>query len=376
YRHLRIERDRDDRAQALGQAPPDSHRPTISAVPEQPGARRRAAARRARCYGISDRLREARAARLQLRRRGSAAARIRRASARADHLYRGLHRRGRARGRACGAAPTDRGGVRARARAGIDAAPHRRAASAARDRAAADQSVSQPHEEFFARGRRRLSRPVRGLRRHHAAPDRPSDRDHRHHHGGLSCHLAFHHRADELVQRPYPGGGTRRAIRRQASYIRRAVVEPEPPPAASAAATARTRARLFDGPFNTALTLVSIVIVVALVWPTVKFLFIDAVWTGSSRVDCLPETVGREVGACWPFIKAKFTQFMYGFYPASEQWRVDVPYALGAILLVPLVIPRVPAKGLNAVLFFGVFPIVAFFLLVGGVFGLPHVETR
>src|SRR5262249_60750216 len=138
----------------------------------------------------------------------------------------------------------------------------------------------------------------------------------------------------------------------------------------------RTRARLFDGPFNTTLTLVSIVIVVALVWPTVKFLFIDAVWTGSSRVDCLSETVGREVGACWPFITAKFTQFMYGFYPASEQWRVDLTYALGAILLVPLLIPGVPSKGLNAILFFGVFPVVAFFLLVGGVFGLPHVETR
>ena len=166
------------------------------------------------------------------------------------------------------------------------------------------------------------------------------------------------------------------AVETQPSYIRRAVVEPELPPAASAAATGRTRARLFDGPFNTALTLVSIVIVVALVWPTVKFLFIDAVWTGSSRVDCLSETVGREVGACWPFIKAKFTQFMYGFYPASEQWRVDVTYLLGASLLVPLLIPGVPSKGLNAVLFFGVFPIVGFFLLVGGVFGLPHVETR
>ena len=164
------------------------------------------------------------------------------------------------------------------------------------------------------------------------------------------------------------------ALDAQSSYIRRAVVEPEPPPAS--AAPARTRARLFDGPFNTALTLVSIVIIVALVWPTMKFLFVDAVWTGSSRVDCLSETVGREVGACWPFIKAKFAQFMYGFYPASQQWRVDVTYALGAILLVPLLIPGLPGKGLNAILFFGVFPLVAFFLLVGGVFGLPHVETR
>jgi general L-amino acid transport system permease protein len=162
----------------------------------------------------------------------------------------------------------------------------------------------------------------------------------------------------------------------QTSYIRRAMVEPEPPPVASAAAPAWTRARLFDGAFNTALTLVSVAIIAALAWPTLKFLIIDAVWTGSSRADCLPERVGREVGACWPFIKAKFTQFMYGFYPASEQWRVNVTYTLGVILLVPLLIPGVPWKGLNAVLFFGVFPIVGFFLLVGGVFGLQHVETR
>jgi general L-amino acid transport system permease protein len=166
------------------------------------------------------------------------------------------------------------------------------------------------------------------------------------------------------------------AVTSQASYIRRALVEPEPPPVASAAAPAWTRARLFDGAFNTALTLVSVAIIAALAWPTLKFLIIDAVWTGSSRADCLPETVGREVGACWPFIKAKFTQFMYGFYPASEQWRVNVTYTLGVILLIPLLIPGVPWKGLNAVLFFGVFPIVGFFLLVGGVFGLQHVETR
>jgi general L-amino acid transport system permease protein len=162
----------------------------------------------------------------------------------------------------------------------------------------------------------------------------------------------------------------------QPSYFRRALVEPEPPPVASTDTLRTTRARLFGSALNTMLTLVSAVVIVALVWPTVKFLFIDAVWTGSSRVDCLPETVGREVGACWPFVKAKFAQFMYGFYPESEQWRVNVTYALGAILLVPLLIPSAPFKGLNALAFFGVFPVLAFFLLTGGVFGLPHVETR
>ena len=162
----------------------------------------------------------------------------------------------------------------------------------------------------------------------------------------------------------------------QPSYFRRALVEPEPPPVASTDTLRTTRARLFGSALNTMLTLVSAVIIVSLAWPTVKFLFIDAVWTGSSRVDCLPETVGREVGACWPFVKAKFAQFMYGFYPESEQWRVNLTYALGAILLVPLLIPSAPFKGLNALAFFGVFPVLAFFLLIGGVLGLAHVETR
>jgi general L-amino acid transport system permease protein len=67
---------------------------------------------------------------------------------------------------------------------------------------------------------------------------------------------------------------------------------------------------------------------------------------------------------------------MYGFYPESEQWRVNLTYALGLILLAPLLIPRAPYKGVNAILFFGVFPLVAFFFLVGGVFGLTYVETR
>src|SRR5437870_12801952 len=112
----------------------------------------------------------------------------------------------------------------------------------------------------------------RGVRRHRPAPDRPSDRDHRHHHGGLPRHFAHHQRADELVQRPHPGGGTLMAVDAQSSYIRRAVVEPEPPPAS--AAPARTRARLLEGPSNSALTLASIVIICALAVPTVELPFV------------------------------------------------------------------------------------------------------
>ncbi|MBK3745985.1 amino acid ABC transporter permease, partial [Paraburkholderia aspalathi] len=68
-------------------------------------------------------------------------------------------------------------------------------------------------------------------------------------------------------------------------------------------------------------------------------------------------------------------QFLYGRYPVDQRWRVNLTALLFVLLLVPLLIPRVPRKGLNAFAFFVVFPFVAFFLLVGGWFGLSFVET-
>jgi general L-amino acid transport system permease protein len=160
------------------------------------------------------------------------------------------------------------------------------------------------------------------------------------------------------------------------AFVRRDMAPPEPSPASRRGIVGWLHARLFDGPLNILLTIVCAAMIAAIAVPLARFLLVDAVWDGASRVDCLAETAGHPVGACWPFIGAKFTQLVYGFYPAGEQWRVDLTFALGALLLAPLLVPRVPYKFLNAVLFFGVFPIVAFFVLVGGRFGLEHVETR
>ena len=161
-----------------------------------------------------------------------------------------------------------------------------------------------------------------------------------------------------------------------ATFVRQQLIAPLKPPRSIVGTPAWLGQKLFGSVFNTIVTLFSALVVAALIWPAINFMLIDAVWDGSSRVDCLEETVKRPVGACWPFVAAKFAQFMYGFYPADQVWRVNLTYAVGLALLVPLLIPRVPYKTLNAFLFFGVFPILAFYLLVGGVFGLQHVETR
>ncbi|MGX1497215.1 general L-amino acid transport system permease protein [Labrenzia sp. MBR-25] len=138
------------------------------------------------------------------------------------------------------------------------------------------------------------------------------------------------------------------------------------------------RQNLFSSIGNTVLTVIGILIAYSLIAPLVQFAFIDAVWTGENREACLPQDGGHS-GACWAYVEAYFPQFIYGRYPTEEVWRVNIVYFLFAALLIPLAIPNAPFKKINAILFLVVFPIVAYYLLTGLVFGdvviLPIVET-
>jgi len=150
------------------------------------------------------------------------------------------------------------------------------------------------------------------------------------------------------------------------AYVREAVVAERAAPVKTTGFVGLLRTRLFNSPINITLTILGALLIWFTVVPSIKFLVVDAVWTGSDRNACLEANAGHPVGACWPYIQAKYTQFIYGFYPEPERWRVNLTFALAALLLLPLLIPRLPAKGLNAGLFFIAFPVVAFFLLHGG----------
>ena len=149
-------------------------------------------------------------------------------------------------------------------------------------------------------------------------------------------------------------------------FVRQDLVAERPAPVKTTGFVGFLRTRLFNSPTNILITIVSALLLWFILVPSVRFLLVDAVWSGKDRTACLAENAGHVVGACWPFIQAKFTQFIYGFYPEQERWRVNLTFILAAILLLPLLIPRLPAKGLNAGLFFGALPVVAFFLLRGG----------
>jgi general L-amino acid transport system permease protein len=103
--------------------------------------------------------------------------------------------------------------------------------------------------------------------------------------------------------------------------------------------------------------------------PFVEWAIVRADWSGSTAQDC------SKAGACWVFIGVRLNQFFYGFYPVAEQWRVNACIALLVAFIVPLFIKRFALKQWLGAVLLVVYPVIAFYLLVGGRFGLPHVET-
>ncbi len=164
------------------------------------------------------------------------------------------------------------------------------------------------------------------------------------------------------------------------SYVRTEMVLAQAAPAGEKGAGAWVRKNLFATPADSILTIIGLLIVAWILPPFLDWAFFSAQWTGADRSVCATVAQGGVQpdgwsGACWAFVNAKFMQFMLGRYPDAERWRPILTAVIFVALLVPLLIPSAPRKILNAVLFFFVFPFVAFVLLTGGWFGLRPVET-
>ncbi|MBB3935456.1 amino acid ABC transporter permease [Aureimonas phyllosphaerae] len=154
-----------------------------------------------------------------------------------------------------------------------------------------------------------------------------------------------------------------------ARFVARGQIEPLPPPASETGAFGTVRKHLFATPFDAVLTIVCGLLVAYVINGLVQWGIVNAVFTGSDRTACL-STETREVGACWAFVGAKFDQFLYGTYPLDERWRVQLVFFALVALIVPIAIPKVPFKRLNAALLFLLFPLAALVLLTGGRFAM------
>src|SRR5215475_8064278 len=112
------------------------------------------------------------------------------------------------------------------------------------------------------------------------------------------------------------------------AFVRHTTIAPRLPPATMTGALGWLRANLLSSPFNIVLTILIGLLFAWAIPELVRFLLIDAVWTGTDRNACLEYEQHREIGACWPFVWERLPYFIYGSYPLAERWRVDIFFAM------------------------------------------------
>lgn len=161
------------------------------------------------------------------------------------------------------------------------------------------------------------------------------------------------------------------------SFVRREMIAPQPAPVNNTGPIAWARRSLFSTPSDALLSILAVILLIWAIPPIYNFVMPTffgghAVAPGGTVEDC--RAVGA--GACWAYISARMSFFIYGFYPPTEYWRPNLVFLFGALLIAPLLIPSAPFKRINAALFFVVYPVVCFFLLNGGVFGMRSVPTE
>src|SRR5947199_10107532 len=95
-------------------------------------------------------------------------------------------------------------------------------------------------------------------------------------------------------------------------FLQKAPIEQQPPPSSIVGPWAWLRENLFSSPFNVALTILTALLLLWLIPDVLRFLFIDAVWTGSDRTACIYTADRPNVGACWPVVYELYSYFIYG----------------------------------------------------------------
>ncbi len=140
------------------------------------------------------------------------------------------------------------------------------------------------------------------------------------------------------------------------------------PPIASVGPLGWIRRNLFDGWFNSLLTIVVLSVLWSVLPPLFRWLVTDAVCTGTAE-DCRDAS-----GACWAFITENYRFILFGFYPYESHWRP----ALAIVLFVAMLIySRDMSRWRRALaaLWVAVLGGIAV-LMYGGVFGLARIQDN
>jgi len=158
-------------------------------------------------------------------------------------------------------------------------------------------------------------------------------------------------------------------------------LESRKPPIATTGLLGWVRMNLFSNWINSFLTIFILYFLYLIIPPFLSWAIFSADFTHNylgelviDRTYCTRVLDPELGGACWSIIFVRFYQFVYGFYPVEEVWRVNLVYFLLVVVLIPLLFENFPKR--KYFLYFAViFPIIAYILLAGR-FGLTHVSTK
>ncbi len=175
------------------------------------------------------------------------------------------------------------------------------------------------------------------------------------------------------------------------SFVRDKMLPPSAPPVREAGAVKWLRENLFSGPFNTALTIVGIVVIYMIVSASLPW-WLNSVWNAASLAECraiVAASAGEgATGACWAMIRERWHQFIFGFYPPDQYWRPVLAFGLLVAALAPVLFAG-QKKNLSIILgVVGLFLVVTLGLagapvgawiaalgLVGGMLALAQVQS-
>ena len=80
--------------------------------------------------------------------------------------------------------------------------------------------------------------------------------------------------------------------------------------------------KFFSSPINAFLTISIIYLGFVTIPPLFDWILFDATFIGTKKSDC------NGAGACWVFIGVWFERFIYGLYPVSEIWRINLAFGI------------------------------------------------
>lgn len=126
--------------------------------------------------------------------------------------------------------------------------------------------------------------------------------------------------------------------------------------------------RLAPDRVSAAALLLGLLLLAVVLPPVLRWLILDATFPGGGAA-----CDGR--GACWLFVAERLPQFLYGFYPRPERWRLHLGAALLVLWGLAHVAPWFRRRIALSLLALSAIVTLGYVLASGGILGLAPVEA-